>query len=178
MKYKTLIVLALAQAHTELHDLDADVAGGYIVSFDASGVAPNNLANAALDVFHESVAVKELESFDFYVLDPRQEHKVLEEGDAESYSFHGKGDVEGPHHADWKISTFRVAGKAPGQPEACDLGTVTMGGVDLKEMADCAVGLLWDERLRASGLAPHVERVRDEEFVGEDAATPATRSRG
>lgn len=161
MNYKTLIVLALASPDAQLHELDAKVAGGYVVSFDATGVAATNLANAALDVFSRSVAVKELEAFEFHVLDPRQSNKVVDQGDAEQYSYEGRGDVDGPLQADWKVAAFRVMGRGP-QQESCDLGTVTVGGVNLKDMAESAVGLLWDDRLRSSGLTPFAERAHPE----------------
>jgi hypothetical protein len=161
MTYKTLIALALASPDAQLHELDANVAGAYVVSFDATGVATTKLANAALDVFSRSVAVKELEAFEFHVLDPRQSYKVVNQDDAESYSYKGKGDIDGPHRADWKVAAFRVTAKGP-LYDSCDLGTVTVGGVNLKEMAEAAVGLLWDDRLRSSGLTPVVERAHPE----------------
>ena len=161
MNYKTLIVLALASPGAQLHELDANVAGGYVVSFDATGVAATNHANAALDVFSRSVAVKEIEAFEFHVLDPRQSHKVVDQGDAEPDSYEGRGDVDGPHQGDWMVAAFRVMGKGP-QQETCELGTVTVGGVNLKDMAETAVGLLWDDCLHSSGLIPVVERAHPE----------------
>jgi hypothetical protein len=137
-------------------------------------VAATNLANAALDVFSRSVAVKELEAFEFHVLDPRQSNKVVDQGDAESHSYEGKGDVDGPLQADWKVAAFRVMGKGP-QQESCDLGTVTVGGVNLEEMAEAAVGLVWDDRPHSSGLTPFVERAYPETLELEASAEEGQR---
>jgi len=165
MNFKTVIVLALAGP--SLHDDDAAVPGGYIVSFDATAVPAKHIADAALDVFHCRIAVRELDSFEFYVLDPRQGNKVMDSGDAEPYSFTGTGDVDGPHVAAWKVAAFRVVAK--GGREDRDLGTVSVGGVDLKEMADAAVDLLWDARLRSTGFHPFVERAREEPHLSEES---------
>lgn len=161
MNHKVVIVLALLRAGSIPHEQDASVRGGYIVSFNATDVAERNYANAALDAFHRSVPVKELDAFEFFVLDPRRHHRVLTEGEAEAGAYQGFGDIDGPHVANWKVAEFRVLARGEHPGPGRDLGTVSIGGVEYKEMAEEARAILWDESLRAQGLHPQVEWIRN-----------------
>lgn len=68
----------------KLHSCDIDVAGDYEVSLNEE-VVDEQIADVALDVFHDSVPIKVLDDFEFTVLfngevkEPAPEH--------ESYSY-------------------------------------------------------------------------------------------
>lgn len=87
---RLLHVAARLAAGAQPHEEDQHVPGIHVVA--VSGVPTELVANAALDVFHSSVPVTELDAFEFLVIDPASS-QVLEEGEAEDYRFSDAGTV-------------------------------------------------------------------------------------
>lgn len=81
----------------ELSNEDADVPGIYLVKVGRD-VPIDHLANAALDVFHENIAVGALDNFSFKVFSANGE--IDEADDVETYIYSNSGSVDGPVSAD------------------------------------------------------------------------------
>jgi hypothetical protein len=81
-------LLILASPNTALEDLDEEddhVPGVYQVSVDPD-VPEEDLADTALDIFHDNIAVEVLDDFDFCVVDPETNELLSQNDDYESYS--------------------------------------------------------------------------------------------
>lgn len=64
---------------------DSDVPGTYTATVFA-GLSPEDMASAALDAFHSSIAVSVLDDFGFYAFDPDTGAALVESDGHESYS--------------------------------------------------------------------------------------------
>lgn len=64
---------------------DKGVSGTYSVQV-ARGLKPCRMASAALDAFHENVAIDDLDAFEITVVDPVSGIAVEQDGGAEAYS--------------------------------------------------------------------------------------------
>lgn len=83
------VYVVVRQVSTLLHDLDNELVGHYQVL--VPGYLSDELqAAVALDQFHESVAVKILDDFDFHVVKP-----IDSPSDYENYSLASLGDFAG-----------------------------------------------------------------------------------
>lgn len=76
---------------------DRDIAGVYGVEVPMN-VSDEEAASIALDVFHESVAVYNLDYFEFSVFDMRTGRTMEEAEDADSYMHGGDGEFLGSLH--------------------------------------------------------------------------------
>lgn len=138
---------------------DLGVVGIWSVEVDA-GIDPAARAEAALDVFHESVAVDVLDDFEFDVVDPESARVLARDFDHESYSLSGSGAVAGKlADKPLVVRAFRVRGVG-GPGEEVDCGVATVACQSVAAARQLSMDLLWDERLTCAGLRMVVESER------------------
>lgn len=89
---KTYLVVALACSAATLQEIDQHVAGVYSVEVSSDCPSP---ATAALDAFHESVAIDCLDDFEIHVVDLEAGRLIDEVEGAESYSMGSQADFHG-----------------------------------------------------------------------------------
>jgi hypothetical protein len=86
---KTVTVIAKQVSKKLDSNEDRGVAGEYPVRLD-DGVSDEELAGVALDVFHDNIAVANLDDFEFSVVDAKGK-EIAEPDGYESYSGTGRG---------------------------------------------------------------------------------------
>lgn len=147
------LVAANITLKRNLHADDRHVPGVYSILLDAS-VSQADRASAALDVFHSTCPVKNLDDFVFYAFDPATSEVLQETEEHEDYSLSGCGkDFE--RIADRIPFRYKVAVLALGDDgDVAKVGTATVVAPNKQKACEAARDLLWDDRLtKASCLA-------------------------
>lgn len=86
---KVLVLATPLQPKSDLHHYDKNVGGTYEVEL-MDDLAPEDIPSAALDGFHDSIAVKVLDDFNFTVHDADTGVQLHESGEHDDYELAGE----------------------------------------------------------------------------------------
>lgn len=95
------VVVEPAVSELDLDEEDQQAPGAYMVLID-DDVPEQDWADVALDVFHGSVAISNLDDFNIMVVDPTTQRELNQRDDYEAYSGKDKGEYDEKLNDDWR----------------------------------------------------------------------------